>query len=426
MNNNSTTKTASNPRKTTAKIIQQWLRTKDFSNILIPDNIADRSFVTEVVYGVIRWKRLLNWYLRQLVHGTPDKSSLPFLWVGLYQIMFMDTVADHAAVNETVEAIKDTNARKTAFVNAVLREALRRKTELKEKSQNLPLAIRLSHPDLLVQRWGKRFGSKKTESLCKWNNIPALVTIHPAVNRISTSEFTEKLKQVGIIPKPHPFYPDLFLELPHGIKIHDLPGYLDGLFSIQDPSTMMAIDLLNPKPGDTVLDACAAPGGKTILIAERLANTGKLIAMDFDNNRLKILNENVKRMKIPAELICADATKAKLIFKGISFNKILADVPCTNTGVIRRRPDARWNFSIQHMEKIIKMQNAILDSLADLVASNGSLVYSTCSIEAEENILLIRKWCARHHNFKLIKFVSNIPPANSMDGVFAALLQKYG
>jgi len=463
-----------NSRAIAAKIIARWLQTGDFPDRLIEDNVTNRAFVMEVVYGVARWKRALEWLVEQLATNKPDANVLPYLLTGLYQVMFMENVVDYAAVNETIEAVKESSAPYAAgFVNGVLRNSLRKKDALKAALETQSVGIRESHPDILIQRWLERFGEEKTLALCKWNNSRPNVIIHPNTRLISMHDFVENLKKSGIKTVPHRAAPETCLILPHGTHVIDLPGYQEGMFSIQDPSTFKAVELLDPKPGELVLDACAAPGGKTLLIAERMNDSGKLIAMDLHDDRLKRLAGNVGRMRLCSiEISQGDATReqdikrvideASLdaspqvardrdgsarrlalpnppastkvgrtvpvsrhgITEAILFDRILLDVPCSNTGVLSRRSDARWRFSTKRMSQLVAVQRAMLSAMARFLKPGGVLVYSTCSLEPEECSKMVEAWVAANHNFRLAKTIEMFPPETHTDGIFAAALIK--
>lgn len=422
-------KDRTNSRAVAAEIIGRWLRTDDFPDRLVEETAAGRAFVMEVVHGVAKLKRALEWVIARQVKGKAERRAIPYLFVGLYQILFMDTVADYAAVDETVKAVKARHAQRIAgFVNGVLRAALREKESLKAELGKAELGTRESHPDVVVSRWLKLYGRQRTSDLCRWNNTRPPVVIHPNATKISMQDFEISLKKAGIEADRHPFSPDEFLALPHGIHVKDVPGYNAGLFSVHDPSTISAVRLLDPQPGETVLDACASPGGKTILIAERMRNTGQIVAMDAHEDRLARLAENLKRMRLgTVRTVRADATSRKDMERALGdlrFDRILLDVPCTNTGVFRRRPDARWRFSLKRLKDLTRVQCSMLDCVASFLKPGGTLVYSTCSLEPEECGTVVVHWVKKHRNFKLARIVETFPPETQTDGSFAAAMTK--
>lgn len=415
-----------NARTVAAGIVGRWLETEEFPDRLIPDDTPDRALVLEVVLGIARWRRQLEWMAGRLSERNPDPKALPFLLVGLYQLFHMDRVAEYAAVDETVESAKATLGAKAAgYVNGILREAIRQRESLLEALEDEFIGIRESHPDPLVKRWRQALGTKRTLALCAWNNSRAEAVIHPLRNRTVFTEYLRMLEQAGIAATPHPARPEDFLILPHGIRIDSVPGYSEGLFTVQDPSTALAVDLLDPKPGERILDACAAPGGKTALIAERLGDTGEVVAMDIHDDRLERLRENVERLRLKNVTIVKGNAATDGIARaadGRPFDRILLDVPCSNTGVLRRRPDARWRFSLRRLANLNDIQRLMLTPAKDNLASNGRAVYSTCSIEPEENLDLVNAWLAKRPEWELIESRSLLPPACKCDGAFAAAI----
>ena len=417
-----------NSRAVAASLIGRWLRDGSFPDGLMESVSANRAFVTEVVYGVARWKRTLEWALNRCSTRRPTGPAVPFLFTGLYQLLLMDSVTAYAAVNETVEAAKKAEGPRAAgFVNAVLRQALRQLDVLRDNLKKQKVGVRESHPDVLVDRWTRQFGPEKALALCRWNNTRPQVTLHPYCERDTLPQFLTSLQKAGVAATPHPFSPESFLVLPHGVRVAALPGYEEGLFSVQDPSTIQAVELLDPRPGDFILDACAAPGGKTALIAERLEGRGEIVAMDVQEDRLDILRENVGRLRLAVvRVACGDAASEADVgaLRGSRrFDRILLDVPCTNTGVLRRRPDARWRFSLSHLSDIAKIQKALLDNAGRFLKPGGTLVYSTCSLEPEENEERVRGWAALHPRFSLVREARLFPPDTQTDGVYAAALQ---
>ncbi len=401
---------SSNSRLAAARIVSSWIKSDTF-----PDRELDavenaRAFVMEVVLGIVRWYGALTWIRDRRVQQRPRPAVDACILVGLYQLLFMDDVQEYAAVNETVEAAKAAGGEKAAnFVNAVLRRAQADKRRIFQALEKQPLTTRLSHPKLLIDRWTKQFGDAAMARLCEWNNRRADVVVR--TNR-----------KYSIEGQPHPFAPDRFLILPRGVSVTDVPGFAEGAFYVQDPSTSVAPELLDAKPGETVLDACAAPGGKTLQIAEMMKGQGTLVAMDPAADRLQPLRENIARLKWDfIQVIEGDVTKQRMAAR---FDAILLDVPCTNTGVIRRRPDVRWRFSPERLRAACDKQAAILDAAAERLADGGRIVYSTCSLELEENEGRIDRWLARHPQFRLADSRRLFPPESGTDGAFAALLVR--
>jgi 16S rRNA (cytosine967-C5)-methyltransferase len=387
----------------------------------------DRSFVTDLVYGTIRQHRALRWFQQELVRKPPRREVMSFLDIGLYQLFYMGEVEVFAAVHETVEAAKETvTPDEVRLVNAVLREADRERRDLRRRLGRQSLGVSLSHPEILVRRWKHEFGERNARLLCEWNNRPAEVVIRLNLQRMAMDTFHGRLAAAGVAGEPHPFAPRECRVLPHGVRVRDVPGFEEGLFYVQDPSTLVAVRLLDPQPGERILDACAAPGGKTALIAERLQGSGSVQALDLYEDRLERLRTNLARLGCQGiEIAQGDAGTWTPDPAGRPlFDRILLDVPCTNTGVIRRRPDARWRFSPDRLRNMTQHQGRILDHMAGLVRPGGCLVYSTCSLENEENDDLVRAWVRRHPEFRLVKSERLFPPKTQTDGAYAARLER--
>ena len=383
----------SNSRRTAAFAVARWLATKDFPATLLPEG-ADRAFVQDLVYTVIRRLRPLRNVLGELVTKWPKGELEALLYVGAAQVLYMDEVPDFAAVNETVEAAKQCDNKSIAkVVNGVLRNLIRRRAEFEAQIAAAPLEERESFPTELVRRWTARFGAENAAKLCAWHNEPAK---------------TYLARKDGS-----------FVELERGKKVTDVLGFAEGEFIVQDPGTALAVELVDAKPGDEILDACAAPGGKTIQLAWRGA---KVTACEVNPKRRRKLEENVIRSRSEVEVIEDFRCQPQPLTS--TYSKVLVDAPCSNTGVLRRRPDARWNWSVEKLAALVKLQAEILDRVAALVRPDGALVYSTCSNEPEENLGQVEAFLARHPDFTLTESRESIPYASGHDGAFAALLTR--
>ena len=416
-----------NSRAVAARIVARWLKSADFPDRLLEDISTDRAFVMEMVYGIVRRRRTLDWVIARCADRRPAKEAVPYLLVGLYQLLVMDNVAPHAAVSETVNAVTPRAKYAAKFINAVLRRVLREKDNIRGALARQPLAVRESHPDLLVERWTDSFNPARTASLCEWNNGRPNAVICVNGLRTDTARLAHMLSDAGIDARPHPAAPGTCLALPRGTCVTDVPGFAEGLFTVQDPSTLEAVRLLDPRPGERVLDACAAPGGKTAIIAQRMQVHGTIVSMDVHADRLRRLRENVERLGLTnVRIVQGDATGTGIAeaANGKAFDRVLLDVPCTNTGVLSRRPDARWRFSLERLADLARTQRAMLDNAAAHVAPGGTIVYSTCSLEPEEGKLLVSSWLAEQSDFESVATVSHFPPETDTDGIFAASLRR--
>ena len=375
-------------RRSAAFIVARWIATKDFPASMLPTG-ADRAFVQDIVYTTIRRIRPLRKILGALMKQWPKGELEALLYVGAAQILYMPDVPDFAAVSETVDAAKACeNPSIAKVVNGVLRNVIRRREEFEKMIADAPLEERESFPTALVRRWERRFGAENAARLCAWHNTPAETFL---------------ARRDGS-----------FVKLERGQRVEDVPGYAEGDFIVQDPGTRLAVELLDPKGGERILDACAAPGGKTVQIAWRGAS---VVACEVNPKRRRRLEENLARLKLGVEVI-PELPASQM------FDKVLVDAPCSNTGVLRRRPDARWNWNEEKLAALVKLQADILDACASRVAPGGVLVYSTCSNEPEENEAQVTAFLARHPDFSLAESRESIPFESGTDGAFAARLMR--
>ncbi|WP_156346310.1 RsmB/NOP family class I SAM-dependent RNA methyltransferase [Verrucomicrobium spinosum] len=279
----------------------------------------------------------------------------------------------------------------------------------------LPIAERTSHPSWLAERWTKQFGKSAAEALCEWDQQPASTYVR--VNQLHPQPLTPE----EVLPLEPISFPGFF-------RADTLPRewLASGRCYAQDPSTVIACDLLAPQPGETILDACAAPGGKSAYLAQKMQNQGRILTCDSVPRRLQRMQQNLERLNVTiAENRQVDWTKPlPPIWKGVQVDRILLDAPCSNTGVMRRRVDVRWRLDPEVFVEMAQLQTKILSTLSPLLKSGGSLVYSTCSLDREENEDIIASFLVAHPEFKLVETRSSLPWRDGFDGAFAALLLK--
>ena len=378
----------------------------------------DRAFATELFYGVLRNLTLLDYWIDHLRSGRLDQSARDLLRLGIYQLFFLETPA-HAAVYETV-ALAGPGIR--SLINAILRNAVRKKDSLLEETTRQPLSVRSSHPEFLLERWTRNFGAEQTAVLCEWNNRPA--PIYARINRlkISDEEFLAKVGSARCADRtPQRGVPTNF------VRLTSIPNdaLAAGQCYIQDPSTAPACELLAPEPGENVLDACAAPGGKTAYLAELMENRGSIVACDRDAQRIRTLEDNLQRLGVGiARFVQHDWTIAEPPANLSSFDRILVDAPCSNTGVMRRRVDLRWRLVPKDFSRMAGEQRQILRAVIPLLKTGGTLVYSTCSIEPEENEETVRAVLREFPFLELTTEVSLLPFRDGFDGAYAAKLTR--
>ena len=413
------------------RVLFRWLRHGEFPDATlermgVPDEL--RGFVTDLVYTTVRWRGLLDAALRLLVERRPPTEAEAALLVGLCQLLKMPGIPAYAAIHATVEATKVVGNRRTpvGLVNGVLRNADHYRTDLEAELAGAPLDVRLSHPADLVARWTARWGAAKAEAMCRWDNEPAGVTVLTLPRGPAADALLARFREAGVAAEPHSGFPNAAIAIPHGVRPESLPGFAEGDFAIQDPATLAAIELLDIRPGQRVLDACAAPGGKAARIARLLEGQGSLVALDLHEDRLPRLRETIARLVPGADdfvdVRAADASAATADELGGPFDRILLDVPCSNTGVLRRRADARWRLDPARLASVRTAQAHILANAPALLAPGGCIVYSTCSVEEDENEAQVAGFLAANPAFRQVDSRTNLPGDNGADGAFAAAL----
>ena len=440
-----------NSRRQAAFIVARWIATGEYPAEMLPQG-PDRAFVQDLVYTTVRRFRPLRKVLGELVAKWPKGELEALLLVGGAQILYMPDVPDFAAVNETVSAAKCCANKSIAkVVNGTLRNLIRRREEFETKLAAAPLAERESYPNALVRRWTERYGAEKAEALAKWHNQPAETWLAYRECKIENVECRMKDAECKILHSPFSILHSTFVRLARGQRVTEADGYAEGAFVVQDPATALAVELLDVKPGQSVLDFCAAPGGKTAQIAWRLMenveckmeNGSRLVAQEVNPARLRRLRENLARLHLdwvettedvktaPGSPHSGDGRTApvsphsgdgRTVFG--QFDRVLVDVPCSNTGVLRRRPDARWRWTEDRLTSLAALQDEILSAAAAYVAPGGKLVYSTCSNEPEENADRVAAFLSSHPDFAEIARRESLPYESGHDGAFACALVR--
>ena len=401
---------------------RMWRTERRFADSIISGRLAktklppsDRGFALELFYGVLRNLTLLDFWIGCLRATRVDIDLRDVLRLGLYQLFVLKT-APHAAVHETVELVPK---RQRTIINGMLRAAVRRQSELLGRANAQSLFVRTSHPQFVVARWQQHFGAKHTEELCQWNNLPA--PVYGRINRlrIDREEF-------------HRLYPGSrpVRQNSEFLEFDELPtsALRRGHCYIQDPSTIIACQMLDPKPGEKVLDACAAPGGKTGYVAQLMQDRGTIVACDRDPERLQILTENMARLGVKiVRIVRHDWTRDYVpseIASMAPFDRILVDAPCTNTGVMRRRVDLKWRLQPEDFRRMQRQQTQIIRGLIPLLKPKGLLVYSTCSLEPEENQQVEQQLLGRSSILRPRGEEYSLPFRDGFDGGFAAKLVR--
>jgi 16S rRNA (cytosine967-C5)-methyltransferase len=383
----------------------------------------DRRFLQELVYGAVRWELTLDWLISEKTGGKPQKPVVQnLLRLALYQMFWLERVPSYAAVNETVEICKQSGLQSQAkFINAVLRgygrEAEYTRTRLQEWRASKPW-LACSHPEWLYQRWGKQWGLQKALQLMDWNNSPP--PTFARVNRLKTTPErlieTWRIEDVNFESITRPWVPanTIFRLLNHP-PLAALGSFQQGFFYVQDPSTLLAPGLLDVQKGSSILDLCSAPGGKTTYIAELLQNDGRIVAQDIDPVRLRTVTENAARLGVTC--IATDTLSDTELF-----DRVLVDAPCSNTGVMRRRVELRWRIRPEEITRLAATQLQLLQNAARRTRPGGVVVYSTCSLEREENQQVVTRFFASNNDFRLDAEREITPMTDAVDGAYCARL----
>ncbi len=424
------------PRQIAARILGQRRANGPFVEDLLETALAsaqlspaDRGLGQEIVYGVVRWQATLDWLIARKTGGREQKPVLQnLLRLGLYQIFWLDRIPDHAAVHETVELAKQNGfGAQAGFVNAILRGYLREFNETKKNLVELKVsnpAIGHSHPQWLVEKWQKRFGMEKSLQLLEWNNTPPKTFARVNTLKTDAGKLVDKWRKENVeydFVRRDWLEENLVFELKSHPPLNSLVIFRDGWFYIQDPSTLLAVRELAPQPGETILDLCAAPGGKTTFIAQLMNNEGKIVACDISEERMKLVQENCQRLGVT----CVETIQSsKFKTQNLIFDRILVDAPCSNTGVMRRRVDLRWRISPEEILRLRQTQLDLLKLAATKLKPGGVLIYSTCSLESEENSEVVKEFLREHENFRLENERELLPFADNVDGAYVARLKK--
>ncbi|MDD3524634.1 MAG: 16S rRNA (cytosine(967)-C(5))-methyltransferase RsmB [Candidatus Cloacimonetes bacterium] len=435
-----------NFREEAYNTILKVLKNNEFSDALLQQRAKklkhdgeDIRLFYNSVKGVIKMKQkldhILSHYTDPKKYAATDLKIKIMLYLGLYQIIYLDTIPEHAAVNETVELSKKLLSEPVAdFVNAVLREYLREDRTVYPEDPALRIAFEHSYPPELIQTWIQLWGEESTEYMAMYfNENPAL---HIRVN--STATNPEKLlnyfsrREIEIIPSPAS---KMMFYTHQSAEVLDEVAFSEGYFSVQDTSAAMVVELLDPQPDQSVLDLFAAPGGKCTYISERMGNSGEIVAVDKIPKKMKLLKQAADRLQLTNIIqVTTDALKYGPVAP--AYHRVLVDAPCSGWGVFSRKADLRWQAH-NDIPELIKLQEKALEHAANFVAPEGFLVYSTCTMNPHENEEQIARFLAKNPKFKLVSadtiipkeytengFLKTIPFKHHMDGAFAAKMQK--
>lgn len=402
----------------------------------------DKALLYEIVHGVVRWMGRLDWVLNGFYKGQFSKAIPNLkngLRVALYQILFLDRIPDHASVNEAVEFVKKLQGQKPAdLTNAILRNIIRSKNAIRypDPVEDLIgyLAAYYSHPSWMVKRYVTRFGREETEKLLQVNNEKPYLTLRINLLKTNIEDFRNLLESVGLKYRNGKYFQE-FVQLQNLTNITAWEYFGKGYFNIQDESTGLACHLLGVSENMRVLDLCSAPGGKTAYITVMIKDKVDVVAIDKFESRLKLVKQNLDRLGIESvKTIAMDA----LDYQDDKFDRVLTDVPCTGTGTLSKKPDIKWKKDIFDIRKMNELQYKLICKAAEMMKPDGAFVYSTCSIEPEENFEIVKKFLDNHPDYQLDraddKFpkelvdengcIQTYPHVHQMDGAFAARIIK--
>jgi 16S rRNA (cytosine967-C5)-methyltransferase len=438
-----------NSRNIAVEVLNAVLNKGAYSNIVLRKalnesqlNEKDKALLTELVYGTIKCKYTIDSILKLFLKNPfnkMDASILNLLRISIYQMKYLDKVPDYATVNEAVNISKKISIGASKLVNAVLRNYLRNKDEISLKYENEigRLSLEYSFEPWMVKLFVKQLGEEKGELVLKGLNSTPDVTVR--VNRLKSQykEVYEKLEEMDYKVEEGYLSKDA-IKISKGKSIENNSLFKDGSITVQDESAMLVAPLMELKEDMILMDLCSAPGGKTTHISEIMNNKGKVLAFDIHENKLGLIKENAERLGISnIELKVMDASVYEEKFKDYA-HRVLIDVPCSGLGIIRKKPEIKWNKSFKDIKDIISIQEKIIKNAANYVVPGGMLIYSTCTINKSENEDVVNKFLKGNSNFKLEKIdigqrdnliysengMATILPNDKMDGFFIAKLKR--
>ena len=440
----------SGARYSSIKILSRFERSDSYIEKLLDYEMKkgslsplDKSLMNEIVHGVIRWKGKLDWVLVGFYHGDYLKCLnivKNALRVALYQILFLDRIPIPAAINESVEIVKRVQGEKTAgIVNGVLRNIARNIDNIRfpDKAEDMiyHFSVMYSHPRWMVKRWVERFGEIKTEKLLFVNNRRPYTVIRVNTLKATIEQVEDVLKGFEMHFFPSPFLKESLIVKSNKPEVPTLDIFKEGWITIQDTSASLAALLSNVQPGNIVADVCAAPGGKAFFLAELMHDEGKIIAMDQYKSKLTFIEEGSMRLGLNSiETRLGDAREIKF---DQPVDIVFADVPCSGLGTLSKKPDIKWKREREDIFGLVDTQRKILENAAKIVRTGGAIIYSTCTIEPEENQENIQWFLKNHPEFVLDAaekylpvevckhgYMEIFPHVHYIDGAFAARLVK--
>lgn len=402
-------------------------------------NTNDRRLATELVYGCTKMQLHLDQIIKAYCDlKRVDKKTLTILRMAVYQYTFLKKIPMHAIVNESVKTAKANGLHSGSFINGVLRSMERQEKEVvwpdKRKQRNQFFSKWYSLPQWLIDMWAKAYGFHATEQLCQYFNAPAATWLRVNTFKTDPESVLEALREFDIEFFQHPMLPEAIrVDSLQPLKKSEL--FRSGKIIVQDLSAMLPAVVLSPEENLHILDMCAAPGGKTTHLSAIMNGTGQIVACDLHPHRVKLIDENVKRLGLSNIVsFAADARKLPAKYHH-AFDAILLDAPCSGLGVLNRRADLRWHVRRNSLSEIEKLQQELLDAATKYLKPNGTLVYSTCTLNTGENEQQVKRFLERHLDFELVPFdclgnhcengmYTVLPYKDHSDGFFIAKLKR--
>lgn len=421
-------------RRTAYLTLMEIEQNKAYSNLALNHRIAVskpkyKSFIRRLVYGVLENRIYLDYIIEHYLKDPSvklDISERTILRMGLYQLIYMDSIPSYAAVDETVNLAKRYLKGREGFINAILRNYLRTGDEVvlpdREEDESTYLSIKYSYAKWIVDMWLQEYGSEFTEDLMAAGNMAPTLTIRVNLLKNSKKGLKKRLEAKGYKVEEGRMSSSA-LKVIEGEDLFETGLYKSGLFSVQDESSMAAVEILDPKPNEFVIDVCAAPGGKTMYIAERMENRGRIIARDLYKKKLDLLTENAKRLDI--SIVEAGIWDAGITDSSIeeSADRVLVDAPCSGLGVMRRKPEIKYKEQ-EEFSELPKIQLRILTASSRYVKKGGTLVYSTCTINPAENREVVSEFLKNNGQFTREDCIELFPNINDTDGFYICMMKR--
>lgn len=426
-----------NVRDAALSILMEINDNQAYSNLLLNRTIKkyaidpkDRGLLTELTYGSLQHRMTLDYYLEPFVKGKLDAWVRELLRLSIYQIIYLTKIPPHAVVHEAVEIAKRRGHKGiAATVNGILRSVLRKGVRPLEdiKDDIERISIETSHPTWLINRWIEQYGKEEAWAMAHENNHPARMTARVNSLKSTVEDTLIALSKEGIDATKGEVVSES-IQASSG-SLANTEAYSNGLLTIQDESSMLPVLALDLKSDMKVLDMCAAPGGKTTFIAEKMNDKGEIYAHDLHEHKLALIESNAQRLGISSiKTKSGDSRELESIYEPSSFDRILVDAPCSGLGVIRRKPEIKYNKTEQDLDKLVGIQGQLLDTAYRLIKEDGIIVYSTCTVDYEENEGMVRKFLDKHPDIELVPLdaLSNHAPLAIKDDMLQVLPQHFG